>query len=167
VSNERDSDEASRHGTSSTGLLRQKINEHLASAQRVIAALREEVSAYRRENTTLTLQRDRLQRALTKLEAMGLQRSKLEQQAQESEGRRRQLEQSQRELERDMQRLSARNERLERSLTQETEDGEVLRLEIACLEQQVEELRAIASLLSDDSAPPRETDSKPGEQPGS
>ncbi len=130
--------------------LRRKVGNQVADAMASISKLREQLDAAREENRALLADRDRLERALVRIDVLELERTEAESRVHEARLERKRLEEALTDVEDERDSLAARCEDLEALAQRERAALDEARLEIGCLEEQIDELRSIVKLLSGD-----------------
>ena len=135
-------------GREDLGLLRQRVDGQVSSAQEYIEALRQDIAHYRRENEQLTKQRNRWERTEASLDVARLELSELSAKCQAIAVLKDQLQALLHSLAEENDELASRCEDLESSLVHERESRDSAKLEIRYLQEQVEHLESMLDLLA-------------------
>lgn len=139
-----------RHPRGVTNVLRNQVGGQLTDLQQVVVDLTRQLAAATKENRILARDRGRLQELLAQAELLKVQRSDAESRWRASMKEREQLERARRALEAERVELAEQCVRLEHALAHERAAMESARAEIACLEEQVEQLHSIVAMLTSD-----------------
>jgi chromosome segregation ATPase len=139
---------APRHGLDDYSLLRQRLGRHLDDVEEVVESLREELAICREQVRALGNERDELRHQLVRADLVARDLAEFEARLKETE-RACQREVKLREnLEAERRDLVQRSADLEALLVRERSEKADLGAEIACLEAEVRELKAIAGLMA-------------------
>jgi chromosome segregation ATPase len=127
--------------------LRSQVREHLRSSEKIIAALRAELTSCRQRNKELVEERNELLKALSRLQWVQQECTEATVRLQSAKGERDAEQQSAAAVLRENEELRAQCAALEAALNEKAAECETTREEGAYLEQQIVELEAIVELL--------------------
>jgi len=133
-----------------TNVLRSQLGGQLTDLQQVVVDLTRQLAAATKENRILARDRGRLQELLAQAELLKVQRSDADSRWRASMQEREQLEEARRALEAERIEITEHCARLEHALAHQRAAMESARAEIACLEEQVEQLHSIVAMLTSD-----------------
>ena len=150
-SNRKDPREVSvRRPAAAHAVLRERVTGQLSRLEHVITELRGALETSRLENRMLTDDRDRLQEALLRADVAEIGLATAESRWRASATDERGLKSSHDRLAKENGELADRCRRFQASLAQERDEHGETKLEIACLQEQVDELQSIVALLTRD-----------------
>lgn len=127
--------------------VRQKVGQRLREYERAIAELKNRLEASRRQARELDQEDDEHRRLQIEVELIKSQRDEAETRWQASLGECKNLQRELRDLKREHAAAVERSRLLEQAVRREREDGDTARAEVACLEEQVRQLRWMVELV--------------------
>jgi chromosome segregation ATPase len=130
-----------------TNVLRSQLGGQITDLQQVVVDLTRQLAEATKENRGLARDRNRVQELLAQADLLKVQHTDAQSRWRASLQEREQLEESRRGLEAEKIELAEHCARLEHALAHERAATEAARAEIACLEEQVEQLHSIVAML--------------------